>query len=324
MSSETVQKPAAQGASSATAATIVIPTRNRPEAVHQCLRIIWQQIGGRSDVEVIVCDDSDDLSTHTLLHTHFPSVRWLQGARKGAGANRNLGAQHATSPFLIFVDDDCLPQPTWLMAYLAAANQPNVSRCIFIGPTRCLRGLPSLGWEAPTNESASGMPSCNFAVSRANFLAIGGFDDRFTPAFEDMEFQARSLVTGIRGELLLDAVVDHPPRKTPSARVLADRWYPQVIYALDLGASPSQLYCQYLRHVLGVIVSRIREHPAPLRNVHMIPRFSAEFLLVAISLRQWIQRAASDTRSAFWADPKNRCAVQGFGIGARQRGGISS
>lgn len=300
--------------------SIIIPTRDRPEALAMCLTLLLPQCTGQPSVEVVISDDSATGSARSLEITNSPGVRVVAGPRLGPGPNRNHGASVAVGDWLLFVDDDCLPQPGWLAAYATAFSSADHSqKHVFIGPTSWPDGLPSLAWEAPSNDSESGMPSCNFGLSRTVFMEVGGFDVRFFPAFEDMEFQARLHAVGAMFSFLPSGMVHHAPRRIPSARRMAARWYPQVLYAIDLGAPPDQLFLPYLRHVAGVITSRIREHAQPWKNLGVCPHYLAEFLWVVIFLRGWIQRAQESPRSPFWALPEHRAKVAGYGFGFRTK-----
>ena len=55
----------------------------------------------------------------------------------------------------------------------------------------------------------------------------GGFDERYFPAFEDIEFFSRLRRLGINAQCVWRAAVDHPLRPIPNSRKLAARWRPE-------------------------------------------------------------------------------------------------
>lgn len=95
--------------------SVIIPTRNRPDLLRQCLQAIAQQ--RHADFEVIVIDDGSDTATRaahaqiwTELDERFRLVECGQAGQRGQGpsASRNLGMQLARGEYLAFCDDDDL------------------------------------------------------------------------------------------------------------------------------------------------------------------------------------------------------------------------
>jgi GT2 family glycosyltransferase len=150
--------------------------------------------------------------SRALVQSKYPGVRWLAGLRKGPAANRNHGARHARGEWLVFVDDDCIPEPGWLAGYAAAmAANPGVS--VFEGRTFADRPRRTMAETAPVNESGGYLWSCNFAVARTLFHAMGGFDERFPyAAMEDVDFYRRLTLRGESIVFVPDAAVCHPWR----------------------------------------------------------------------------------------------------------------
>ncbi|OYV46073.1 MAG: hypothetical protein B7X06_03880 [Verrucomicrobia bacterium 21-51-4] len=120
--------------------SIIIPTYKRPEELEICLKEILHQIQRNSYIneEIIVCDDEHCTSLQQKLTALSPEIRYVQGPQKGPASNRNAGAKMAQGQWLIFIDDDCIPEPGWLEAYRQsfvqhpAINQsPRYSACFF-------------------------------------------------------------------------------------------------------------------------------------------------------------------------------------------------
>ncbi len=55
-----------------------------------------------------------------MLAAEFPDVQWRQGPRRGPRQTGTLALSSPESEWLIFVDDDCIPRPGYLNAYLNA------------------------------------------------------------------------------------------------------------------------------------------------------------------------------------------------------------
>jgi glycosyltransferase involved in cell wall biosynthesis len=69
--------------------------------------------------EVIVVDDCSDDGTFALLEALMPRVPYRlrplrSSVKRGPGPSRNAGLAQAAAPLIAFIDDDCLPSPSWL------------------------------------------------------------------------------------------------------------------------------------------------------------------------------------------------------------------
>lgn len=193
--------------------SVVIPTCNRIDALRACLSRLKSdtQIFPRQNYELIVSDDSKGRPVAAILQHEFPDVIWIAGPKRGPAANRNAGAAHASGEVLIFLDDDCLPQPALLATYAAAFSDQTL--CAAEGCISADRQLIRMDEEAPVNESGNCFWSCNIAIRRDFFHRIGGFDERFPyAAMEDVELRERILQSGTRIVFLKDACVVHPLR----------------------------------------------------------------------------------------------------------------
>jgi GT2 family glycosyltransferase len=262
------------------------------------------QLPADGSVGIRVCDDSSNDESEKMLGAEFPSVSCSRGPRKGPAANRNAGAKLSDSEWLIFVDDDCIPREGYIAAYLEAFESRESSG-LWHGLTFPLPEPPSLLYEAPSVKGPQPVfGSCNFAISKQLFEANGGFDERYFPSFEDIEFFSRLGRLGIHAQCVWGAVVDHPLRRTPSSRKLAARWEARVVSALDLGATPFDIWLKLPKHVLLVILSRFRDANAKfnLENTTAALIYAGEFLYVLFLLPGWISKHAKEPRSPFWVE----------------------
>lgn len=103
------------------AATVVIPTRDRPHLLALTLRSVLGQRA--ADIEVVVVDDGDGPETTALVDAvGDPRVRLVRnpGPRGECGA-RNRGVAAAQREWVAFCDDDDLWAPGKLAAQISAA-----------------------------------------------------------------------------------------------------------------------------------------------------------------------------------------------------------
>lgn len=92
--------------------SIVIPTYNRWTTLRQALHAVQAQtLPAR---EVIVIDDGSKDETPQALPQEFPTITYCRQLNAGPAHARNQGIELATSEFIAFTDDDCLPPPNWL------------------------------------------------------------------------------------------------------------------------------------------------------------------------------------------------------------------
>ena len=278
--------------------SIIIPTRDREALLSECLDRLVPQLPGNGAVEIIISDDSPSPARETIA----PALR-IAGPRAGPGPNRNFAAGRATGKWLVFIDDDCLPLPGFLNAYLGILNAANEECDFFAGTTiPCGDGADSLLMESPHNLPPGNFPppSCNFCVSRRFFEASGGFDERYRVSFEDMEFFSRLAALGGNFRFVEGAAVEHEFRPIPSAAKLAARWESRVISCLDHGASPRDIAMLLPRHMALVILSRFRGKPLSPCNVRASATFAFEYFTAIARLPGWISKNLRGPRSSFW------------------------
>ena len=178
--------------------------------------------------EVIVTDDSRDETVQNLVANEFPAVRWVQGPRRGPAANRNSGARLCRAEWIVFTDDDCIPDKNWLSAFAAAIESSGAD--LLEGRTLCLDRTNALTEETIENPNGGNFWSCNLAVRSTTFESLRGFDEDFVePAQEDSEFAARVRAAGYKTIFVRDAVVNHPARRLGLRKLwersLKIRWF---------------------------------------------------------------------------------------------------
>ena len=193
--------------------SIIIPTRHRNDTLAACLDCLSpaKQTLASDLYEIVVTDDGSSSTAEAMLRERYPWVRWVAGPRRGPASNRNNGAHHATGEWLIFTDDDCLPDPGWLNAY-AEAIRPDYR--VYEGKTSCPDGTGSVLEFAPVNEDGGWLWSCNMMFHRTVFEKIGGFDESFPSAhMEDVDLRERLKAADIAFLFVPSALILHPARR---------------------------------------------------------------------------------------------------------------
>lgn len=194
--------------------SVVICTRNRPGQVRQVLDALDAQDHRRFDV--LVVDQSDqvdeELERREAGNAHLRVVR---DPGRGLSRARNLAWRQTPTEWLVYVDDDCLPEPDWaarLVEVFAAHPEAAYVSGEVIGHNRApeAQGLQYSVFPVARPEIVAGrwvwpwrigFGVCH-AVRRSMVARLDGWDERFGPgvaafpASDDMDFNYRLLRAG--------------------------------------------------------------------------------------------------------------------------------
>ncbi len=102
--------------------SVVICTRNRPDALRVCIDQLLQSED--QNFELIVVDNaSDDDSTRKVTEL-YPDVRYVREDRKGLDIARNTGIKNAGYEIVAFTDDDVSVDPSWISQIKRSFESP--------------------------------------------------------------------------------------------------------------------------------------------------------------------------------------------------------
>jgi GT2 family glycosyltransferase len=200
-------------------------------------RTIRETLGGlrRLDYphyEVIVVDDGSTDATAAIAAEY--GVRLISGPNRGLGHARNAGLRAAHGDIVAYIDDDAWPDLHWL-AYLAAGFE-KTSHAALGGPNipplhdgdvaACVANAPGGPIHVLVNDTeAEHIPGCNMAFRRTALEAIGGFDEQFRRAGDDVDVCWRLLERGMTIGFSAAAVVWHHRRTSVEAYMRQQRGY---------------------------------------------------------------------------------------------------
>jgi GT2 family glycosyltransferase len=196
--------------------SVCVSTFNRAEQLDRLLRALLGQ-NLTEPFEVVVYDDASTDGTADVLSRWRASQR-LQlevlrgGVNKGPAAGRNTAWRASTGPLVLFTDDDCVPQPGWARAHLAAAGPARVT----VGRTR--PDPDQVHHTGPFSRSmdvtgAGFFQTCNIAYPRPLLDELDGFHEGFRRAAgEDTDLGLRAVAAGADAVFVEDAVVLHDVR----------------------------------------------------------------------------------------------------------------
>jgi glycosyltransferase involved in cell wall biosynthesis len=219
--------------------SIVIPTYNRNDLLVQCLEHLQIALedADAGSYEVVVTDDGKTNTAQQLINEKFPWVTWLEGPHAGPAANRNSGVNKAKGEWIIFTDDDCLPQNNWIAAYLHYLDDENFS--VLEGKTIADRPQSRYDEVAPLNLEGGKLWSCNFAIRKSLFVSLDGFDETFPHStMEDIDFYNR-LKRASTIKFIDCALVVHPWRQRVAFKHFSKRIKSQKYLANKEGLNSS-------------------------------------------------------------------------------------
>jgi glycosyltransferase involved in cell wall biosynthesis len=126
----------AEGTGSVPAATIVIPTHDRPLLLQRAVASALAQT--TTDIEVIVVDDAS--AEPVRVQARDPRLRVFRNQRSlGVSAARNVGLEHARGRWITFLDDDDELLPDMVQASLEVARRSGLP-----APVAVLSGVEDL------------------------------------------------------------------------------------------------------------------------------------------------------------------------------------
>lgn len=169
-------------------ATIVIPQYGQSQFTRDCIRSL--RTLERQSWPIVLVDDGSTSGWHELLaDLPLDGLQIVEQSHRGVTAAWNLGACQASTPYLVFLNNDTVidgPVIDRLVDPLRVGSAV-VAGC----ETRREARLPrSVSARLPSVEFLAGW--C-FAVAARNFEQVGGFDETFELYWSDTDFQARVL-----------------------------------------------------------------------------------------------------------------------------------
>ncbi|HQZ71431.1 MAG TPA: glycosyltransferase [Anaerolineae bacterium] len=161
--------------------TLVLPTRNEAANIATFLGAL------PPDLRLIVVDASDD-GTPDIINRLRPRSTQVIRSRAGVSAARQIGAEAAATPWLLFSDADVTFGPAY---FKRLGRLPDHCDALY-GPKRSVGRWQRYWWafsKAQQLADRLGVPAVsgsNFLVRRAALLGVGGFDP-LLPCNEDSE-----------------------------------------------------------------------------------------------------------------------------------------
>lgn len=191
-----------------TPVSVVIVSRHRPEALARCLLGVSQL--QYDPFEVVVVADPEGIKAATGM-SFADDLKLIPFDEPNISAARNLGVVHAAGEVVAFIDDDAVPEPTWLHHLIAPAAKPEVAA--MGGFVRGRNGI-SFQWRAqsldalgeahplavdatqtsvlhPAKGRAIKTEGTNMAFRRSVLVELGGFDPAYHYFLDETDLNMR-------------------------------------------------------------------------------------------------------------------------------------
>lgn len=203
--------------------SIVIPTRERPDVLRQCLQQVFSQ--EYPHFEVIIVDNSPD-DRSAKVAADFSDAIYLRADPQtdNAAVLRNIALSATQGDIIAFIDDDTLVHSGWLAAVVNGFADETIGGVTgrVIEHTIPEQNTPLIGRLSPGGEilgtfnnhypniiDVDYMPGCNMAFRRSIIQEIGGFDPLMHFSREDQELCLRARAAGHRLIFVPSVVVTH-------------------------------------------------------------------------------------------------------------------
>jgi glycosyltransferase involved in cell wall biosynthesis len=236
--------------------SVILPVLNNADTIGEQLAALSRQTY-EGPWEAIVADNGSTDATAGIVARwadRVPGLRVVDCSdRRQVAHARNVGSRAAAGDFFLYCDGDDVVADDWLAAMARAAET-----CVAVGgplEEHVLNSELLRSWSAPRTPDGIPLifgqvpygPGANCGVRRDVFEALGGFDETFEGAGEEIDFFWRVQLAGHTVCWVPDAVVHY--RLRPGYRALRRQWF-------KYGAAQPELYVRYRQH--GIAPSSVR------------------------------------------------------------------
>jgi GT2 family glycosyltransferase/glycosyltransferase involved in cell wall biosynthesis len=192
--------------------SIIIPVHNKASLTQQCLDTLLACSPQSVDFEIIVVDDGSTDMTLQLLAGYGDQVHAVtHSTNTGFATACNDGAAVASGEYVVFLNNDTIPQTGWLDALVSYADShtsaaavgskllfPNdtiqhagMVVCQDLYPRHIYTGFPADHPAVNRSRRFKAVTGACILIRRILFEQVGGFDTTFVNSFEDVDLCLR-------------------------------------------------------------------------------------------------------------------------------------
>ena len=252
--------------------SVIVPTHNRAPVLSETLPQLLDQSYPEYELIVVAdgCTDETPMILDDFARAAAAPMQVVTGTYGAPGLARNAGVECASGSWLVFTDDDCMVTPNWLTDLMVRATQLRGKAALCGGFQPFLMETPAERYQhyrmtmlfGGQRKEVRAAPMMNFAVSRSDFDAAGGFPAERLPALEDWELCRRLREQRVAITYDPDVWVTHRYQR---------EWEP-VIRRLDDTAALAVGLCRSRAERGGLILrSVLKAWAAPLWTLRVFP-----------------------------------------------------
>lgn len=212
-------------------ASVIIVVFNGRQYLDDCLSSVISQLQPHDEI-ILVDNNSTDGSPDFVAH-HFPQVNLVRQPQNGGFAQGcAVGVAHSTAALLVFLNQDTHVSPDWLEALLDPLSDQNsgltTSLILLMSePDRVhlagqrlhysglvsSRGYRQTAQNCQSPEAVFAVSGASFAIRRALWDQLGGFDSTFWMYYEETDLCWRAALQGYPSLIIPNSIVyhDHQP-----------------------------------------------------------------------------------------------------------------
>jgi len=206
--------------------SVVVVSHRRPAELRVCLTALMQV--DYAPMEIVVVADGAGLDAIADL-PFLDQLKTLRNDAAGISIARNLGIVAAAGDIVAFIDDDAVPEPSWLRHLTEPFTDPDVAaaggyvrgrngisfqwKARTIAPDMAEQALDLPGWAPVVRPAdatlATKTEGTNMAFRRDVLVALGGFDPAYGFYLDESDLNMRLARAGHATAIVPLAQVHH-------------------------------------------------------------------------------------------------------------------
>lgn len=188
--------------------SIIIPLYNSADFTRLCLEYLPLSCSKQLDYEVILVDNASSDHTSVVLNKYAQKFQFIRNSTNlGFARACNQGAQIAKGEYLVFLNNDTVPQSGWLASILNEfETHPDTgitgSKLVYpnrtiqhagvvffttLLPYHCYLGFPDTSTMVNKRRPFAAVTGACLSIRKSLFQRVGGFDERYINGLEDID-----------------------------------------------------------------------------------------------------------------------------------------
>lgn len=231
--------------------SIIIPSKDHPEVLMQCINSIME-LTEYKNYQIVVVDNGSSVENYQVIkqYTDRHKITYLyEDYEFNFSKMCNIGVKHANGDYLLFLNDDIeVIQPEWLSRMLGAAQQPHIgavgAKLLYPDTTLIQHSGVSIVQEGPDHDFLRREDSVPYyfgfnwvdrdciaitgaclMVKKDIFSQVMGYDEQFPIAYNDIDLCFKIHEAGYYLVVRNDVVAYHHESLSRGTDMVdADKW----------------------------------------------------------------------------------------------------